>query len=283
MKKNALTIIVTGVCLLTGACLCIHSCSSTGQHAIKVKNFPDSLPKIELEEKTPQKYLMTAEYFNKDFYGNLFSKVKVTGEYTRGLDSGYVCWNNVYIAQVNIPAESYGEGERQDYMENIRYIPSQDMLEESFFQEFNTDNVFARNLIWDMKAIEGFAWDYNDSLQLNKTHVVQDVGGSFDMADIGTYAHTKVEVDWIGISMMNGKLCAIIEYRALDNKVELNIDMFKSKGTELYWGKTWVSLENKQIEYVQMYSNTVQEMEIPGMPDKMLTSTKRVLKLERIK
>jgi hypothetical protein len=268
----------------------MNSCSSSGRDAFKIKNFPDSLPGIELEEKTPQKYLMTAEYFNKDIYGNLFGKVKVTGEYTRGLDSGYVCWNNVYIAQVNDPAqsfndpaESYGEGERQDYMENIRYIPSQDMLEESFFQEFNIDDVFARNLIWDMKAIEGFAWDYYDSLQLNKTHVVQDVGGSFDMADIGTYAHTKVEVDWIGISMMNGKLCAIIEYRALDNKVELNIDMFKSKGTELYWGKTWVSLENKQIEYAQMYSNTVQEMEIPGIPDKMLTSTKRVLKLERIK
>ncbi len=31
----------------------------------------NSLPKhLELKEKTPQKYLMTAEYFNKDIYEN---------------------------------------------------------------------------------------------------------------------------------------------------------------------------------------------------------------------
>ncbi len=277
MKTTALTIIVTGVCLF------INSAPLFGQHAIKVNNFPDSLPNIKLKEKTPQKYLMTAEYFNKDIYGNLFGKIKVTGEYTRGLDSGYVCWNNVIIAQVNNPVESYGEGERQDYIENFRYIPSPDMLEESYFQEFNNDNVLSRNLIWDMRAIEEYAWNYCDSLQLNKTYVIQDTGGSFDMADIGTYAHTTVEVDLIGITMMNSKLCAVIEYRALDNKVELNTDMFKSKGSELYWGKTWVSLENKQIEYAQMYSYTVQEMEIQGLPDKMLAGTKREIKLERIK
>ncbi len=294
MKTNALTIIVTGV---IGVCLFMNSCSSSGRDVFKVKNFPDSLPGIELEETTPQKYLMTAEYFNKDIYGNLFGKIKVTGEYTRGLDSGYVCWNNVYIAQVNEPAQSfnepaqsfndpaqsYGEGERQDYMENIRYIPSQDMLEESYFQKFNIDDVFVRNLIWDMMAIEEYAWDYYDSLQLNKTYVVRDIGGSFDMADIGTYDHAKIEADWIGISMMNKRLCAIIEYRALDNKVELNTDILKSKGSELYWGKTWISLENKQIEYAQMYSYTVQEMEIREMPNKILAGTKREIKLERIK
>jgi hypothetical protein len=42
-------------------------------------------------------------------------------------------------------------------------------------------------------------------------------------------------------------------------------------------------LENKQIEYAQMYSYTVQEMEIQGLPDKMLAGTKREIKLERIK
>lgn len=96
----------------------------------------------------------------------------------------------MYIAQVNDPAQSfndpaqsYGEGERQDYMVNFRYIPSSDMLEESFYREFNNDNVYVRNLIWDMMAIKEYAWEYYDSLQLNKTHVVQDIGGSFDMVD----------------------------------------------------------------------------------------------------
>jgi len=59
--------------------------------------------------------------------------------------------------------------------------------------------------------------------------------------------------------------------------------MMKSKGSEFYWGKTWLSLQNKQIEYAEMYSNTVQEIKIEGLTDKMLASTKRILTLERIK
>jgi hypothetical protein len=132
-------------------------------------------------------------------------------------------------------------------------------------------------------TIEGFAWDYFDLLQLNKTYIVPDFKGSVNMAEVGSYDHGKVELDWIGISMMNDKLCAVIEYRALDNKLDLQMDFMKSKGSELYWGKTWLSLENKQIEYAEMYSNTILEMEIPGLPDKMMTNTKRVLKLERAK
>jgi hypothetical protein len=278
MKTKTLTIIFITVGLI------IYSGPLFGQKSIKVKNLSDNLPKIVLEEKTPQKYLMTAEYFNKDIYGNFGSKTKVTGEYTRGLDGGYVCWNNAFI-QTNNPSESYQEKVRQDYMENITYIPSPDLLEESFFQEFkeNKDNIFSRNLIWDMMAIEGYAWNYFDSLQLNKTYVIPDIQGSFKMAEIGTYYHTNIELNWIGITIKNKKLCAIIEYRALDNKLELHTDMIKSKGSEFYWGKTWLSLENKQIEYAEMYSNTIQEMEIKELPDKLLASTKRILKLERIK
>jgi hypothetical protein len=117
MKTNLLA----GLFLTT--ILIVNPSALFSQKSIKVKNFPESLPKIELDEKTPQKYLMTAEYFNKDIYGNPSSKFKVTGEYTRGLDSGYVCWNNAFIAHVNSPSESYQERVRQDYMENITYIP----------------------------------------------------------------------------------------------------------------------------------------------------------------
>jgi hypothetical protein len=279
MKTNFLA----GIFLTT--ILIVNPSSLFSQKSIKVKNFPESLPKIELDEKTPQRYLMTAEYFNKDIYGNPGSKIKVTGEYTRGLDSGYVCWNNAFIAQANSPSESYQERMRQDYMENLKYIPSSHLMEESFFKNFpiHIQNVFSRNLVWDMMAIEGYAWNYFDSLQLDKTYVIPDIQGTFEMADIGTYNHTNIELNWIGIAMKNNKLCAIIEYRALDNKLELRSDKMKSKGSEFYWGKTWLSMENKQIEYAEMYSNTVQEMEIEGLPDKLLASTKRILKVERIK
>lgn len=279
MKTNSLAIITTTVCLI------IFSGSLFSQKTRKVKKYLESLPNIELEEKSPQRYLMTAEYFNKDIYGNFRSKIKVTGEYTRGLEDNHVRWNNVYISHTKKQTQPYSNSDKQDYMENFTYMPSLDFLEESFFESFdkNNNNVFARNLIWDMSAIELFAWNYYDSMQLNQTFLVSEIQGSFDMADIGTYDHTKIELNWVGIAKMNNKLCAIIEYRALDNKLELHTENMKSKGSEFYWGKTWISLDNKQIEYAEMYSNTIQEMEIAELPDKMLASTKRVLTLERIK
>lgn len=257
-----------------------------GQSPINCKTYLSSLPRhLALVEKAPQKYLMTAEYFNRDIYGNLWSKVKVTGEYTRGLDDGSVYWNNAYISQANNPSGPYHENAEQAYMENLRYTPSSQLLEESFFKGFPNDaaNVLARNLIWDMCTIEEYAWKYFDSLELNKTYRIAGIQGGFNMADIGTYNHANVELNWTGISMMNHNLCAIIEYRSLDNKLQLDLSEFKSKGSESYWGKTWVSLETKQIEYAEMYSLTIQEMEGSGFPEKILVSTKRVITLEKIK
>lgn len=278
MKTISSTIIVL---ILDLSCLATLS----AQNKPGIEDYLTKLPgNLELAENFPQKYLMTAEYFNKDIYGNFNNKVKITGEYTRGFKDRHVIWNNVYISQSNSKTGPYNDKARQDFMENFSYTPSLNMLQESFFESFDNNpvNIIARNLIWDMTPIEAFAWNYFDSLQLNQTYIVPEIHGSFDMADIGTYDHTKIELIWIGISMMNNKLCAVIEYRALDNKLELYTEKINSKGSELYWGKTWVSLENKQIEYAEMYSNTVQEMEIEGMENNMLVSTTRALKVERI-
>ncbi|MBN2349772.1 MAG: hypothetical protein JXJ22_13075 [Bacteroidales bacterium] len=258
----------------------VVNCQSTANF----ENYLEKLPgHLMPDNTTPQKYLMTAEYINKDIYGEIGSKIKVTGEYTRGLENGYVRWNNVFISKSQ--SEFYSDGIKQEYMENIKYVPSSEMLEESSFVKFQShpDNVFSRNLIWDMMAIEMYAWNYVDSLSPNKTYIISDFHGSFSMANIGTYTHSKNELNWIGISRMNNELCAIIEYRALDNKLELNTNEFQSKGSESYWGKTWLSLKSGQIEYAEMYSNTIQEMEIQGIPGKILANTIRVLRLDRIR
>ena len=188
MKTNLLA----GLFLTT--ILIVNSSSLFSQKSIKVKNFHESLPKIELDEKTPQRYLMSAEYFNKDIYGNFGSKVKVTGVYTRGLKDEYVRWNNAFISKANNQYEPYIDSVKQDYMEGITYNPLAHILEESFFESFekHEDNVYARNLIWDMTALESYAWNYFDSLQLNQTYLVPDIQGALDMADIGTYDHTKI-------------------------------------------------------------------------------------------
>jgi len=232
-----------------------------------------------------QQYVMTAEYLNKDIYGNLQDKTKVSGEYTRDLKEGPVRWNNVYISHSDNQSGVYKENIKQEYMEGFGYVVSSLIMDETFFNDFpnQPDNVLARNLIWDMMMIEGYAWNYTDSLELNKTFVIPDIHGAFNMADIGSYDHEKNELKWIGTSMMNSILCNIIEYRALDNKLEINLSEMKSKGSELYWGNIWISQKDRKIEYAEIYSFTIQELEIQGLPQKILVSTKRVVTVEKKK
>ena len=264
--------------------LLIAPSASNGQTDKAVtKRYLTELPNVPVSTSL-QKYRMTAVYTNRDLYGIFMNKTKITGDYTRGLENGFVTWNDIYISGSNNFSEPFADGRKQDYMENIKYIPSPKMLEAQAFKNFpsNTEAVFAKNLIWDMMAIEGFAWDYADSLKLNRIYRIPDIKGEFNMADIGTYFHTEIQVCWTGISEINGELCALIEFRAIDNKVELSMDAIKTKGTEQYWGTIWVSLKSRLIESAVMYGGSMQEIEVKGLDNKFLIKTIRELWVDKI-
>jgi hypothetical protein len=231
-----------------------------------------------------QKYRMTAVYTNRDLYGNFIDKTNISGDYTRGLENGFVTWNNIYISGSKNFSEPFPEATRQEYMENIKYVPSSKMLDADQFKNFPASpmGVFAKNLIWDMMAIEGFAWDYTDSLKLTRIYRIPDIKGEFNMADIGTYFHTEIQICWTGISAINGELCALIDFRAIDNKIELSMAGLKTKGTEQYWGTIWVSLKTRSIESAVMYGGSIQEIEVTGMTDKFLVKTIRELWVDKI-
>jgi hypothetical protein len=247
------------------------------------KKYLSELPKVQMA-KTVQKYRMTAIYTNRDLYGNFTGKTMVSGDYTRGLPGDSSMWNNVYISSSNNFSDPFPTGTKQEYMENFRYIPSDKMMEEKSFKSFpkSVENVFARNLIWDMMSADIFAWNYYDSLKLNVPYIIPDIKGEFNMADIGNYSHNKIVLCWRGISEINGQLCALIEFNAIDNKLEITMDMIKTKGTEQYWGSILVSIKTKNIEHADMYSGTIQEIEVKGMKDKFLMKTIRELEIRRI-
>jgi len=231
-----------------------------------------------------QKYRMTAVYTNRDLYGNFIDKTKVTGDYTWGLEKGFVQWNNVFISGSKNFSEPFPAGVKQEYIENFKYVPSPKMLDTDSFKDFPAGpmSVLAKNLIWDMMTIEGFTRDYTDSLKLNRNYRIPDIMGEFAMADIGTYSHTEIQLCWTGISIFNDELCAVIEYRAIDNKIEMSMAGLNTKGTEQYWGTTWVSLETGLIESAVMYSGTIQEIEVSGLKDKFLIKTIRELWVDKI-
>lgn len=280
MKQN----FKTGFAALLSGLLISTPFIANGQNdKAVIKKYLTKLPSVTVS--TPlQKYRMTAVYINRDLYGNFTGKTKVAGDYTRGLENGEVAWNNVYVSASNNFSEPFPEGTKQEYMENMKYVPSAGMLETKNLKNFpsTVQSVFAKNLIWDMFAVEKFAWDYTDSLKLNKKYIIQNKSGKFDMADVGTYTHNNIEICWTGISQLNNELCAVIEYRATDNLLEISMDQIKGKGTEQYWGTTWISLKTKLIEYAEMYSGTIQEIQVKGMDNKFLVKTIREVDVKKI-
>ena len=246
------------------------------------RKYLNELPKI--HKKIEQKYRMTAIYTNRDLYGNFTGKMKITGDYTIGLQGDSAKWNNVLISSSNNFSEPFPVGIKQDYMENMKYVPSSKMLEKGSFKNFpsKTESVFAKNLVWDMMMIEEFAWKYTDSLKLNKYYVIHPKEASFEMGGVGKYSHDNIQIRWTGISEIDNELCAVIEYRAVDNLLEINMDQIKGKGTEQYWGTTWVSLKTGLIEFADTYSGTIQEIQVKGLDNKFLAKTIREIRVDKI-
>ncbi|MCJ7448663.1 MAG: hypothetical protein MUO72_13315 [Bacteroidales bacterium] len=273
--------VIAGVLMISGF---ISPVVSNGQKTL-IKKYLTELPLGRpVNDGLLQKYRMIAVYTNMDLYGKFMSKTKVSGDYTRGLAGDSASWKNVFISGSQIYDEPFSQGVRQDYMENYRYIPSPEMLKEESFRNFpsSPENIFARNLIWDMFSFEIFAWTYCDSLKINKTYVLPDITGQFDMADIGKYSHNKIMLTWRGISEVNNELCAVLEFNAIDNRIEMNMAQIKTKGTEQYWGTILISLKTKNIEHAVMYGGTIQEIEVNGLKDKFLVKTIRELEVNKI-
>lgn len=273
-----------GIGLFVSLLLIVPSVSKGQGEKAFTKKYLSELPKVQANNSL-LKYRMTAIYTNSDIYGKFSGKVKVTGDYTRGLENGKVSWNNVSISNSNQADEPFKEGIKQEYMENFRYVPSAKMVTESgAFGNFpsSLEVVYSKNLVWDMLSFEVFAYDYYDSLRLNIPYVVPDIEGQFVIADLGKYSHKKVLLCWTGVSTMNNHLCSVIEFTALDNKIMMDMQQIKTRGTEQYWGTVLVSMKTKNIEHAVMYSGTVQEIEVTGMKDKFLIRTIRELEINRI-
>jgi hypothetical protein len=278
--------IIIGLTLLTFMSWLNFAC---GQKHNNVDQYLKALPTdLELKEPIPQKYLMTAVYYNKDIYGNFSDKTQVSGEYTRGLNDGYVKWNNIRIAGSNQPDGIFPEGQLQEYMEDFRYKPSVDMVGESAFAGFPINNpydFFAKNLVWDMMGFEAFAWVFNDSLRLNQDYAPADLKGKVDLAGSGYFENKNIQLNWAGITRMNGELCAVIQFLAMDNPLEINSEIngaeISLKGRSHYWGNVLVSLEDKQIEGAILHEDVVMNMNIPGIQNGLVNTT-RELKLDKL-
>jgi hypothetical protein len=232
---------------------------------------------LKLTEKGRQQYKITADYFNGDIFGKFINKTRVTGNYTRGFEDGTVKWNKVEIANGSTREGAFENPVSQDYMENFTYRPSDKMLEESSFRSFPPSSFHSKNLVWDMLAIENFAWTYFDSLQLNTIFRPASTESELLLAGEGSFKNKDIQLTWTGISQMNDELCALIDYRTLDNPLIIDTEQFKIKGRSHYWGTIWVSLTDKQIEHATLYEDVVMDMKFANQANQLMNATRIIL------
>ena len=239
-------------------------------------------PGLTLKEEGPQRYLMVSDYYNKGLLGGFLSKMRVSGEYTRGMDEGYVQWNKVEIAETFQLEEDFPAGKEQAYMENFRYIPSESMIGADAFESFPANSIFAKNLIWDALGLEAFAWHFLEKLQLNVPYHAVELEGEIQLAGQGTFENKEAYVTWTGLSRMNGELCVLIQFKVMGNPLKMGNEQMDIRGRSHYWGNIWVSLEDKQIEYATLSEDVVMEIKLAGQSNSQYINTIRELTFRKL-
>ncbi len=226
---------------------------------------PWNLPQgTTVKDSGPRTYRFSVDYNTANTKGELVYRQRVTGEYTRGLPKGEVMWKNVTLANAVGATASFDAPQKSEFMEGFRY--RNDMastMTPDFFKGFPPTAVMQRNLVWDTGMIEMFGQNHFDQLKLNEPYQIlsnQDV----NIPDVGTFRNHNVVLEWIGRSQRNGQECALIQYQAFFNPVQIATGGMTLTGRSDYWGEIWVSLETRQIEYSTLNESVVGEMKLPG-------------------
>ncbi|HEV8042577.1 MAG TPA: hypothetical protein VGP62_27110 [Bryobacteraceae bacterium] len=224
-----------------------------------------SLPQgTTVKDNGPRTYRFTVEYNTANSKGATMRRQRLTGEYTRGLGGGEVMWKNVAEAVADGSTAPFAAPQKRDFMEGFRYPDDLSLtVKPDFFKGFPAMAVLERNLVWDTGMLEYFGQNFFDQLKLNEPyHTISNQ--DLKLPDIGTFHNRDVILEWIGRSRRNGRDCAVIQYQAFFNPLEVAVGGMSLKARSDYWGEIWVALDTKQIEYGTIYESVVGEMKPPG-------------------
>lgn len=257
--------------------------SASGQNIMSPEEwFKAGLGKIPQQTPVEKRYKMTADYINYDLNGKFLNKFRASGIVTCGLEDGNVRWNNCNVASSFTENGEFPEGNKMNYMEGFTYKPGDNMVADDAFPDFPPDSYYAKNLVWDMLGFDAFGLAFLDSLQLNKSFSAKNLEGALPLAGEGSFVNRNTTARWNGISEINGKLCAVIEFRQLNGSVEVKNPGMEMKGRSHYWGNIWVSLLYRTIEYGDLYESVTMKLKLAGQDREQWFDTCRIVTLTRI-
>jgi hypothetical protein len=213
------------------------------------------------------------------------NSIRLTGEFTRSLEDDQIhcSWNNVQMASLQGSANNYSQKQRLDFMEGLSYTYSEEMMTEEFFKEFPEQlRELLQTLIWDAPWIE-VAYMSIDKLKYNEPLVSIDFEGKeLQMADFAMLKMRDLRLTWTGLSKIDEKLCALIQYKSFSNPVESTSDVMNVKGRSCYWGNFWVSLDDNQVERATLNEDVILKITFPGNPDERLLNIQRDVLFDKI-
>lgn len=266
-----------------GAVLVTALCPAARSQAQEPSDGTWTLPHgITVKGAGTRTYTFVVDYNTANSKGEIFLRQRLTGEYTRGLPGGEVVWNNVTEATAQGGTAPFGAAEKRDFMEGFRYRNDLDStMSADFFKSFPPGAIQERNLVWDTGMIEMFGQNYFDQLKLDEPyHILSNQG--VKMPGLGTFHNHDVILEWLGRSKRNGHDCAVIQYQAFFNPIEISAGGMTMKGRSDYWGEIWVSLATKQIEYGTLYENVVAETQLRGQNVPQPVNVFRICTLEPV-
>ena len=247
------------------------------------------LEKLESEtkfnEKIPQKFQITSYFYKRDIAGNTENNIRLTGEFTRFVkeDQIHCSWNNVQVASAQDSEKNYSNGKRLDFMDSLSYTYSLEILTGEFFKNFPDQlRDVLKTLIWDAPMIE-FAYTSLDKLKYNEPVISSEFEGKeYDMAGFALLRLKGLQLTWTGVSKIENKLCALIQYKSFSNPVETIAGSMKVKGRSCYWGSFWVSLETNYVEHATLNEDVILKVTFPDSGDEKLINLQRDVEIDKI-
>jgi hypothetical protein len=227
-------------------------------------------------QAAPQSWRFNCTYYNLDVKGHLTGRQRYSATYTRGLPDDAVRWTDVTMASASGWSDDFGPETKQGFMEGFSYphaAAAANMTKPDFFRGFPPMAMQQRNLVWDTHMLEGFA----GKLDLLKPNVTYHAPENADVAlsGAGTFRNHDLQLVLTGSSKRNGHDCAVIDYRAMFNTLDVKAPGFEMVGRSDYWGQIWVSLATKQIEYATLYEEVFGELTLDGQAKPMTISVVR--------
>lgn len=241
---------------------------------------------IETSKSGIQKYKVSLKWQNLDaINGNKINCNAVKATYTVGLENDSVSWEDVSLAQINDFQQVDYDGTNLPSFNDFSYkINETNFLKEEFYKTIPLgQRDLAKWLVSDAIQMQGLAWYIFDSLVYNKPFIPVFLNNyEVKFKDWVTFTSRYQKLIWSAVAKYNNEVCAIIKFESLYNPLKIENNQMSVKGRSLYYGEIWISLSDKQVEYVTMVEDVIMKLKSSLFPEEQLIDLQREIIFNKV-